>query len=92
VSLQQPETDTKVPPTALARGTIPFALPAGPATIRVYNLQGRLVRYLEAGGDFERVLLWDGRGEGNRTLPNGTYFYRLEAAGGLRTGKVVLLK
>jgi spore coat protein A len=92
VSLQPLETDTKVPPTALARGTIPFALPAGPATIRVYNIQGRLVRQLEAGGDFERVLLWDGRGEGNRTLPNGTYFYRLEAAGGLRTGKVVLLK
>jgi flagellar hook assembly protein FlgD len=57
---------------------------AGPATIRVYNRAGRLVRTvigglpLEAGANLVR---WDGRDEDAAIVPDGIYLVAVEALG-----------
>ena len=68
---------------------------AGLATLRIYGVDGSLVREIpgrrvEAG---DNALTWDGRdSEGNR-LVGGLYFYRIEMPGGpAASGKVVLLR
>ncbi|MBM4118672.1 hypothetical protein FJ251_13245, partial [bacterium] len=76
--------------------TIRFALPA-PSAVRlaVYDVQGRLVRELLAGrtlpaGTHDAV--WDGRDAAGRALGSGVFFYRLEAAGEVLQGKMILIK
>jgi hypothetical protein len=76
--------------------TIGFEVPEGGARVRlrVYDVNGRLVRTLVDGyrpagpGSAE----WDGTdGDGN-SAASGLYFYRLEAPGFAQTKKMVLLK
>jgi flagellar hook capping protein FlgD len=61
-----------------------YRLPAaGLVSLTIYDLGGRAVRTLaaghhEAGG---HAAEWDGRDDRGATLPSGTYFARLEAAG-----------
>jgi len=75
--------------------TIRLSLPeAGAASLRVYDLAGRLVRTLvrgvvPAGG---LVLTWDGTDEMGRRVASGVYLYRLEAPGVAMTKKMMLLK
>lgn len=66
----------------------------GRASLMVWDPSGRLVRRLEgaevAAG--AREFRWDGRaGDGSRVAP-GVYFYRLEAPGLARGGRVVVLE
>jgi hypothetical protein len=74
---------------------IQFDLPApGPATLRVMDLQGRLIRTLldspeESAG--RHTASWDGRDDhGVRVVP-GIYFFHLQAASSA-TQKVLLLR
>jgi hypothetical protein len=66
-----------------------YALPqASEISLRVYDLRGRAVRTLasghgEAGG---HTADWDGRDDRGVTLPSGTYFARLDAAGAATAG------
>ncbi|MBU1071842.1 hypothetical protein KKG45_01195 [bacterium] len=67
---------------------------AGPVSLIVYDLQGRLVRRLFEGalaaGTHARA--WDGRGDDGRRVAGGPYLMRLYApGGGSATRKVVLL-
>ncbi|MBK9303521.1 MAG: T9SS type A sorting domain-containing protein [bacterium] len=80
-----------------ARGgaTMAFGLPrAGTATLRVFDLAGRLVRTLVAGDRpaGPGAAAWDGRDEGGRDAPAGVYFCRLESAAGSVTRKLVLVR
>ncbi len=63
-------------------------------SLRVFDVQGRAVRtlidsYLSAG---QRVVGWDGRDDGGRSLASGTYFLRLEGGGTYLTRTVNLVK
>lgn len=80
-----------------ARGgaTLAFGLPRdGAATLRVFDLAGRLVRTLVAGDRpaGPGAAAWDGRDEGGRDAPAGVYFCRLESAGGSVTRKLLLVR
>jgi len=74
--------------------SIGFESPAGAdATVRVYDVSGRLVRSLQVPpGDGQRSVVWDGRDERGRSLPSGVYFCRLQAGDRNQTRKMLLLK
>lgn len=64
------------------------------ATLRVYDVRGRLVRrlldsYVAAG---RKSVSWDGRDDAGRPVASGTYFLRLEAGGRFLSRTVNLLK
>lgn len=67
---------------------------AGPASIKVYDVQGREVRTLldrrmQAG---KHMVTWDGTDSSGRTLASGTYFYTLQTGEGTTSRKALLLK
>jgi hypothetical protein len=78
------------------RTTISFRLDsaASRASLRVYDVSGRLVRTLVDGalaaGDHE--VLWRGRDDGGREVASGVYLYRLEADGVSRSRPMVLVR
>jgi hypothetical protein len=56
---------------------------AGPVTLAVYDVRGRLVRLLVPGEVLpagEHATTWDGRSTGGRVAPSGLYFLRLRVA------------
>ncbi len=70
--------------------TIEYALPAsGPVHLSVYDMLGREVAILVDGVQHagKHASLFDGM-----SLPSGTYLYRLEAAGQVRSGLMTLMK
>ncbi len=74
---------------------IAFQLPgSGPASIRIYDAAGRLVRAMR----YERMqkghntVTWDGRDEDGRSVPSGIYFCRLEALGMTQTRKMIVVE
>jgi hypothetical protein len=76
--------------------TIRLVVPDGGArvTLRVYDVEGRLVRTLidghrRAGPD---AVVWDGTDAAGNRAATGLYFYRLESTGFAQTRKMVLLK
>jgi len=66
----------------------------GDYDLSVFDVQGRALRTVASGrldpGPHEVV--WDGRDDGGRALPSGTYFARLSGAGGVAVHKLVLAK
>jgi len=75
--------------------TIRFNVPtAGPVTLSVYDVAGRLVstvvsRPLAAG---PHSVAWDGTDHRGARVASGVYFYRLEAGAHAATRKMVLLR
>jgi hypothetical protein len=75
--------------------TLHFSLPAaGHVELRVFDVQGRLVRSLvdgqrPAGAGEAR---WDGRDTDGRQVASGTYYARLAAAGRTSVKPLVLVK
>lgn len=67
----------------------------GRVRVAVFDLRGRLVRTLlpaqELDPGYHDVPL-DGRGGRGASLSSGAYFYRIEAADGVATGRFVILK
>lgn len=66
----------------------------GQATLRVFDVAGRLVRTLidarlPAG---RHEVTWDGRGDRGEKAASGAYFYRLRASGFEKTKRMLLLK
>jgi hypothetical protein len=73
---------------------IRYALPvSGPASLRVFDPSGRLVRVLVDGiqtaGPGE--VTWDVRDEAGQAVPAGVYFYQLRTLGKVLTNKLVIL-
>ena len=78
-----------------AATAIRYALPAaGPVQLSVYALNGQQVRTLVQGAAAPgwHVAQWDGRDAGGRAVASGAYLYRLVARGGVRTGKMTLVR
>jgi hypothetical protein len=74
---------------------IPFVLPeAGRVRLRVFDLEGRLVRTLVDGvrPAGRQEVRWDGRDDRGRPVSSGVYLVRLEAAGEKLSRKMVLLR
>ena len=67
---------------------------AGPVTVRVFDLQGRLVATLFEGGltAGEHEIAWDGRDASGHAAGSGVYFVQMQAAGKTDARKVVLAK
>jgi hypothetical protein len=66
----------------------------GPVTVEVIDVTGRVLRRLLDGphpaGDYS--VIWDGRDDGGRDVPSGTYWTRITAPGGTTTGRIALVK
>jgi hypothetical protein len=82
-------------PTA-TQSTIAWRLAEESAHVKldIYDLSGRLVRRL-ADQTFDRgdhQLTWDGTSEDDRRAPSGVYFYRLDLAGSLYRGRILLVR
>ena len=78
-------------PSTEIRFTIPTA---GPGSLRVFDLHGRLVRTLAQGNlpAGEGSLTWHGRDDSGRSVGSGVYIYRLDASGLCMERRMVLLK
>jgi hypothetical protein len=67
---------------------------SGRASLRVYDVSGRIVRTLvdreHNVGAYETR--WDGRDQAGRPAASGVYFYRLESGRFIETRRMVLLK
>jgi len=66
----------------------------GPVSLRIFDVAGRVIRTLVdeelPPRDYEMV--WDGRDQNDRKVGPGMYFYMLDAPGGIReTKRMVLL-
>ena len=75
--------------------TIEYVVPAaGPVRLAVFDARGRQVRLLadQRMTSGTHTVTWDGRDDDGHVLGSGVYFYRYEAAGAAKMGKMVLLK
>lgn len=108
--LQPYQTDVEVPagvtfdfalpqnqPNPFGTGTtIRYSLPhEGKVQLRVYNVEGRVVRTLvdDTVAAGLHAVTWDGRDSGGARLSSGVYFYRLIADGrGTLTRKALFLR
>jgi choice-of-anchor B domain-containing protein len=83
-------------PSPTRRGvSIDLAMPrSGPVIANLYNVQGRLVSPLFAGTlkAGSHALTWDGRVRGGTIAPAGIYFVKVNAAGAIRTAKIVVAR
>jgi hypothetical protein len=91
----QPLLKQNAPNPFNPRTTIRFDLPAaGPVSLSVYDLAGRLVKVLVEGeipaGSHEAV--WDGRDSAGRGMASGGYFARLQAGGKVETVRMGLVR
>ena len=68
---------------------------AGPVTIEVYNVAGRVVRTLldtDVDAGASGYVVWDGTGESGERCASGVYFYRIAAPGFTASRKMIMLK
>jgi len=78
-------------------GTVSFSFTMakqGPASIRVYDVAGRLVKML-VGGTAEagpHDIVWNATDDGGRRVGAGVYFYRLDAGSWRSQRKIVFLE
>ncbi|MFH1842332.1 MAG: FlgD immunoglobulin-like domain containing protein, partial [bacterium] len=75
--------------------TITFSLPApAPVRLSVYSVAGKRVATLldEIREPGSHEVVWNGQNDRGRSLPSGSYFYRLETDGEFVTRGMVLLK
>ncbi|RKZ10005.1 hypothetical protein DRQ32_07630 [bacterium] len=72
-----------------------YDLPAGGgvATLRVYDLRGRLIREFrrDHGGAGRYQIRWSGQDQSGSRVAAGAYFYELEAAGQTKRRKMLLI-
>jgi PKD repeat protein len=65
-------------PETMIRYSLPFA---GKISLMIYDVRGRLIKMLAAGGKAagEHFVQWNGRDNNGQPVASGVYFYRLEA-------------
>lgn len=64
---------------------LPESLKGSDATIRIYTLDGQLVRELSS-------LTWNGKNDGGRLVASGTYVFSVATSSGKRTGRVSVIR
>ncbi len=66
----------------------------GSVTLRIYDVNGRLVRTLVDGPQNagQKTVVWDGLNETGNQVATGAYFYRMTGPGFEQTRKMMLLK
>jgi hypothetical protein len=77
------------------RTEIKFSVPTDQdVTLRIYNVEGRLVRTLLQGRQIAGThsLMWSGQNDQGGMVASGLYFYRLSTDSGTLTRKMTLLK
>ena len=79
------------------KSTVRLSFSAGESSgilIRIFSVEGRLVRTLAAKdvGPGEREMSWDGLDDAGRKVASGVYICRLDAGGRSATGRIVLLR
>jgi hypothetical protein len=83
-----------VSPNPMTRTSdVRFALPAsGPASLRVYNIQGQMIETLVDGniGAGEHSVHWDGTNDIGNRVTSGIYFFKLETGKGSVISKIVV--
>jgi hypothetical protein len=79
-------------PTTRIRYDVPES--GGAVQLRIYGVDGRLVRTLVDGIEpaGQRSITWDGRDYDGARVATGVYFYRLDAPGFRETRKMVVVK
>ena len=68
---------------------------AGPVTIEVYNVAGKVVRTLlqsELDAGTQGFVVWDGTDDVGEKCASGVYFYRMNAPNFTESHKMVMLK
>jgi hypothetical protein len=79
-------------PTTTIRYDVPLG--GGKVTLKVYDVSGRIVQTLvdavQSAG--QKTARWIGTNERGERVATGIYFYRMEAAGFVKTRKMVLLR
>ena len=78
-----------------ASTTLSFSLPGSDRVqIGIYDVQGRRVRQLvnERLGGGRNAVAWDGKDDAGRSVVSGIYLWKLKAAGGEATQRMVLLR
>lgn len=63
--------------------------------LRIYNIDGQLVRTLIDEKEVipgQYMVMWDGRNNKEKEVPNGVYFLRLETEGVFKTRKMVFIR
>ncbi len=76
-------------------GNFSLNLPAtGRARIAIYSVTGQLVRTVLEGElpSGRHQVRWDGRDDEGRTAAAGVYFFRLEAGGHSRSGRITVVR
>lgn len=77
------------------RASIAFRIPrAGHATLRIYDVQGRMVRTLVDAelAPGRHVADWDGRSRVGNSVASGMYYYRLDFGGKHLVRRTIVLK
>jgi hypothetical protein len=79
-------------PTTRIRYDVPAR--GGKVTLRIYDVEGRLVRTLvnEHQSPGQKIATWHGRNAQGQSVATGVYFYRMTAPGFEMTRKMILLK
>jgi hypothetical protein len=62
----------------------------GNSTVRIYGLNGSLVRTLDT--DVVGGIFWDGTNEGGESVASGVYLYVITSDVGRRTGKIAIVR
>ncbi|MBM3288233.1 MAG: T9SS type A sorting domain-containing protein, partial [Candidatus Eisenbacteria bacterium] len=92
---QRVDLEPNIPNPFEGETSIRFALdkPA-PATLSIFDVQGREVRRLTTGGREAGVhtVAWDGRDDAGRPLPSGVYLYSLTTPERTLTRKLVMTR
>ena len=81
------------PSPSFGETRLDFTLPkAGPVTVEIFDLTGRLVRVLQARlPDGRATLHWDGTDRGVHPVEPGTYLARIRTPAGVRSIPIVRL-
>jgi hypothetical protein len=79
----------------LANLKISFSLdrPYESYTVKIYNLQGRLIRSITGSGEYSQgEVFWDGKSKEGFFLSGGVYLYQIHAGSHVFSGSVLLLR
>ena len=81
-------------PSTEIRFTIPDTDMQIRVSLEIFDIRGRKVKTLLDGAILpgQYSVIWDGRDKQSRTVPSGTYFYRLRGGSSSLTRKMILLK